>query len=348
MRQKHRGLIICLLAGVSAAVPAAFAQESTFFYRYRAGSVPEAGSGSPGPVTPPPGPTDSIPDSFTILTVTGAAPSTYIESAPVTVIGFTGAQPISATAVQVAEVSVEGGPWTTSTTITSGQSFRVRTMSSSTYESTSTVSVKVGDGDSVVWSVETRTQDATPDSFSIPSLGGKVLPQSTVYSSPVVVTGFDGPVPISVTNGEVSVENGAWTASTTIMPGQSFRLKQTAPLPQDFGTSSTVNVSGVTKNFFNQVLTFSSTPGNPTIGKRVSETPDGLQKLVGFDGSLPVVASGGAEVSVNGGAWTTSTSITSGQTIDVRATTGTPGTTQTYTISFGGYNMTWKVSWSNI
>lgn len=109
--------------------------------------------------TPPPGVTavacDTTPNAFTFTDVTGQALSTLIYSNTLTIAGINAATPVSVSGTGSPTVSINGGAWATSGTITNGQSLRVRLTSANAFSSARSATVNVG-GVTDNWSVTTR------------------------------------------------------------------------------------------------------------------------------------------------------------------------------------------------
>jgi hypothetical protein len=71
----------------------------------------------------------------------------------------------------------------------------------------------------------TPVADSDPTPFSIPAIQG-VLRDTLVTSVPIQVSGFTVATPVSITGGEYSLNNGAFTSAPGIMnPGQSLRVR---------------------------------------------------------------------------------------------------------------------------
>jgi hypothetical protein len=96
---------------------------------------------------------DTTPDTFAMAAVTGAQPSVEVDSASVTPSGFTGTVPLS---VAGGQVSVAGGPWSASTSITVGQSLRARVTSAAAFGQSASATVTLGTGSPVGFTVQTR------------------------------------------------------------------------------------------------------------------------------------------------------------------------------------------------
>lgn len=82
--------------------------------------------------------------------------------------------------------------------------------------------------------------DTSPEIIPLADLND-VEPRWLATSAAVTPSGYNTSIPISVGAGaEVSVNNGAWASTGTLSPGQSFRLRLTAP---DQGLMATVPVT---------------------------------------------------------------------------------------------------------
>src|SRR6185503_6144911 len=91
--------------------------------------------------------------------------------------------------------------------------------------------------------------DDTPDAFTFtPRLN---MPLSTpAISNPVAIKGMTAPVPISVANGEYSIDGGAFTSLPgTIEPGQTVRLRVVSSPSFSTTTGATLTIGGVNGSF---------------------------------------------------------------------------------------------------
>jgi len=303
---------------------------------------------------PPP---DTRPDPFEIPSVSGVEPDTWGESVPVTPTGYDA--PAKITASDSGQVSVEDGPWVTETTISPGQSFKVRIKSSSEYNRGVSTIVRIGSSgvEKAYFYVYTRMPpDTRPDPFEIPSVSG-VEPDTWGESVPVTPTGYDAPAKITASDsGQVSVEDGPWVTETTISPGQSFKVRIKSSSEYNRGVSTIVRIgsSGVEKAYF-YVYTRMPPDQKPdpfSIPAVYDVEPDTWVVSepvtpIGYEGTVTIrVQMNGGEISVDNGPWMTEGSITIGQSFRVRVKSpnGYNKSVQTY-VSVGGPLTGWHSEW---
>lgn len=176
--------------------------------------------------------------------VTNANPSTVTTSNNVTITGFAGAR--TATVTPGATIVVNGSAVGAAATVNPGDTVALRVQSSSSFDSTVNVTFTVSSLVST-WTVTTRTQDTTPNSFSFASLNNQAV-NTQVNSTNVTISGFDPPLTISVAGSggpELQVNGGSWLNSSSVNPGDSIRLRlQTA------NAASTINGASVSLGTF--------------------------------------------------------------------------------------------------
>ncbi len=184
---------------------------------------------------------DVIPASFTLGTATGVSLSSENVSSTITVSGIDVAVPISITGGQYA---INSGAYTSTVgTISSGQSVKVRVTAAATH-STSVESVLTIGGVSATYTV-TTIADTTPEAFSF-TAATDVEPNAESISNQITVTGIDAATPISITNGEYSINGGAYTsAAGTVTLNQTVRVKITAPNGTDLTQTAVLTIGGV-------------------------------------------------------------------------------------------------------
>ncbi|HEY0681183.1 MAG TPA: hypothetical protein VGD45_02535 [Steroidobacter sp.] len=109
--------------------------------------------------------------------------------------------------------------------------------------------------------------DTTPNAFEFQKVDNATR-GSSVTSHSVTITGISAPVPISITDGEYSINGGAFTSSAgTISEGQSLTVR--ARVSTDYSRATLVRV----------------TVGSATVEfEVVSEVPDYVPDSVAFDG----------------------------------------------------------------
>ena len=107
--------------------------------------------------------------------------------------------------------------------------------------------------------------DITPDSFAFsPQLGIDL--SVLAVSESVQPVNYNSPAPVSVTNGEYSIDGAAFTsADGTISPGSSIRARHTSSASTDTETVTTLVIGGASAQFLSRtnpaVLSFSAQSG---------------------------------------------------------------------------------------
>lgn len=109
---------------------------------------------------------DTTPDAFSFTDVTGAAVNTLTTSNTITISGISSGTAVSVSGAGSPQISINGGAWGTSGTITNGQTLRVRLTAAATINTARTATVDVG-GVTDVWSVTTIT--CIPDNVTAPA-----------------------------------------------------------------------------------------------------------------------------------------------------------------------------------
>ena len=288
---------------------------------------------------------DATPNNFTLAPVTDAAVSAEVTSAPVTLSGVDIAVPVSITG---GEYAIDGGAFTsTAGTIANGQTLTVKLTASNQTNTSTAATVTVG-GVSAEFSV-TTSPDVTPNNFTLAPVTNVAL-GAEVTSASVTLSGFDIAVPVSITGGQYSIDNGAFTgAAGTINPSQTVVVKLTASTAHSTTSSAQLTVGGVKAAFSVTTLpdstpdTFSFTPvTNAELNK---EYPSAPITVNGIDTPVPVSITGGL-YAINNGAFTAAAGTVSvNQTITVQVTSGNDTETITSaTLSIGDVKGTFTVT----
>ena len=173
---------------------------------------------------------DGEPDFFTFSSIVDANLGALYESNTVTITGLEDCRDGYAT--NGAEISVNGGPYTTATqSICNNDTIKVRMVSSSQYATKKTTTVTVG-VTSATWSITTKSQgNNVPNVFEFDDvIDAPIL--SYVESNVVTITGLTGTAAVTApTNNndgkfETKVGNDAWSSvAKTIDNGQQLTLR---------------------------------------------------------------------------------------------------------------------------
>jgi hypothetical protein len=207
---------------------------------------------------------DTTPAAFSFSGQTGATRSSIVTSNSVVISDINGNAPISITG---GEYSIDGGAFTSAAgTVANNQTIRVRATSSSEFAATVTVVLTVG-GVSASFTVTTGDPDSTPNELQFERIVNATR-GTQATSNTVTVASIDVPVPVSIENGEYSIDSGAFTSTAgTIRAGQTLSIRARASTTYSKLTVARVTVGTVTTDF--EVL---------------SELPSYVPDSVTFDG----------------------------------------------------------------
>lgn len=360
--------------------------------------------------------------AFTFTDVTNASLSTLTTASAVTISGIPAGCPgvVEVSGQGGPQISINGGTWSTSSTISNGQTLAVRLTSSGSFSTAHTATIAIGATEDT-WTVTTLAADTTPNAFTFTEVTG-ANPSTLTTATSITISGVNTSTPVSVTGtgATISINGGSWVTSGTITNGQTLAVRLTSSGSFSTAMSATINVGGVTDSWSvttraannctaasrtwltNCTATVSAaahgangtgTITNPggcgttyygsgtfacsdgtftystgtctqqtacdTAPNAFSFTPNltdqALNTLVysntvtisGFNTSTSVSVSGtgSPQISINGGGWVTSGSITNGQTLRVRLTTANANATaRTAAVNVGGVTDAWSAT----
>ena len=191
---------------------------------------------------------DSIPNPFTFTDRTNVALSTEYKSNAITVSGINVSTPISITG---GTYSINGGTYTSaSSTVTLGNTVKVRKVSAGTYSTTKSATLTIG-GVSDTFSVTTMANpvDTTPDAFHFTDRTDVAL--NTEYkSNAITVAGINAAAPISITGGTYAINGGTYTsASGTVSLGNTIKVRKVSSSSYSTTKSATLTIGGVSDTF---------------------------------------------------------------------------------------------------
>ena len=171
---------------------------------------------------------DSVPDYFEFTDAVDQPPSTPIDSNTLTITGIN--VPTLVSTSNGATISINGGPYNPSpATITNNQTVSVRLTSSpdpaGQVETTVTIGNSVNASLSDTWRITTTTSgDIIPDPFYFIDKDDQV-PNTYVESNTIIIQGITSPSPFNVTNGQASVNGGAWVFTGNVSIGDTVKLR---------------------------------------------------------------------------------------------------------------------------
>ncbi len=205
---------------------------------------------------------DTVPDAFTFGTLNNQEPSTLIESSAITIAGINTAANISVDNVGTYALENPSGVFSFTAAagkINPGQRVKVRLNSSNKFNDTTKTVLNIG-GVTGTFTLVTREADQIPDALVFaPALNA--MPNTSPNSNELVVSGLETnyiSTPISITGGEYSLNNGAWTSAAGTIKNndkikvrvsflQEFNLTKTATI--SLGAPNATPVNGTTASF---------------------------------------------------------------------------------------------------
>jgi len=292
---------------------------------------------------------DLTPDAFNFTDLTLQEHNTLVTSNTITISGINSNPTVSVSGVGAPEIRINGGAWTTSGTITNGQTLQVRLTTANASATTRSATVDIN-GVSDVWNVTTK--DITPAAFDFTNQSNRTI-NTWIYSNTETITGIDVATDVSISGSgaQFQIAGGSWVTSGTITNGQTLRLRlQTSG---NFSTNHDTTVTVGTVSDFWRVTTEAqdTTPNafsftDQTMQPYNTLTTSNTITIGGINDSTPVsvTGDGSPQISINGGSWVTSGNITNGQTLRVRLTSANAAsTTRSAIVNVGGVTDTWSV-----
>jgi len=100
-----------------------------------------------------------------------------------------------------------------------------------------------------IWEQAGGGSDTVPDAFTFSDRFNVAL-SSTITSDPITVSGIDAAATISVTDGEYSINGGAFTTSSgTVSNGDAVRARHTSSASNSTTVNTVVTIGGVSDTF---------------------------------------------------------------------------------------------------
>lgn len=284
-------------------------------------------------------PGDTVPNPFVFIDQTDVTPNTQLESNAITVSGITSPAPISITG---GEYAIDGGTFTSlEGTVSGGESIVVRQTSSADFATSTDTILTIG-GVSDTFTLTTTTQDTTPDQFTFTDQID-VLPNASVDSNQIIVSGINSPAPITISGGLYSINGAGLTSDPgTVNEGDSVIVSVISSGSFSTPVTATLTIGGVSDDFTVTTAAEDTTPDQFTFVDQTDVMPNSQIE------SEPITVSGitspvsisivGGEYSVNGAAFTSAdATVNNSDTVVVRLTSSTEfSTSATATLTIGG------------
>lgn len=265
-----------------------------------------------------------------------------------------------------ARLSVAGGAWSTSGTIRVhpqtrlplGDTLRLRMAASPDYRETRTVTLQVGAA-TIDWSITSEPIDLLPDPISLVSyslvspngvsatVGEQNLTNEGHYgrwiqTNPVMPQNFNHTLDLTVSSSrgtaQASVNGGPWLSAATLDPGQSFVVRMQAGQEDGLVETAEITLGDLTAGW-SLTTRQDRLPDPYSLTAPVWVEPEARLiyspvTIGGFDGPLPISASGGF-YSLDGGPDQGSGTIMPGQALRPGQITGPQGAVNLTTIQIG-------------
>ncbi|TQV88006.1 hypothetical protein [Aliikangiella coralliicola] len=289
---------------------------------------------------------DTSPDAFSFTSQNATELSAEILSEQVLVEGIDNETTISITN---GEYSIDGSEFQNgSSTINPGQRIQLKQVSASSYVTLTESELTVGDF-SATFSSTTREKDETPDSFVFNSQIDVEL-STVVESEQVVIGGIDNDTPISISNGEFSVDDGPYQSSAdTINSGQTIKVRLTSA--SEFSTQSDAELTiGSANETFSVVTRERDNTPDEVIFSEVTQAPVSTEifsevvTINGIDSDTAISIEDG-EYSIDGGSYISTPSVISaGQTVQIKVVSAeTNGSRSEAILTIGSSSFSFRV-----
>lgn len=276
---------------------------------------------------------DTTPRAFGWASMAGQTENAVIASdSTVTVEEIATGAPISISGPGNPEYSINERSWTSAAgTVQPGETVAVRLTAAPSALTDRTATVTIG-GVAGTFTVRTQGSDNQPDDFLIAASPG-VAPNAEIPSALITPLNFDAPVMLSLAaplqgNVQISINNRAFGTGGRLYPGQSFRLKATSG-SYDAVVRNAVIAGTVRAEWVVTSRSYDNVPTGftfATVSGQLANTavPAAAMTLGGFTDptTVTVAGQGNPQISINGGAWTTSATANPNDSLSLRLTTG--------------------------
>lgn len=267
---------------------------------------------------------DTTPDSFSFVSQSDVEIMAASYSNTVTLAGFDGELPISVTGN--AGLIINGAPrGVTSANVSAGDTVQVVQEVVGDFGSDMVTTVTLGSY-STTFTSTIRDADTSPNAFNLTNLTD-AEPDTRIESNTVMLGGFEGPLTLTVTNGELRVNDDLSGTSVSVEAGDEISVVQQSSADPETTVVSTVSLGNFSTTFetttretstkvdaFSFVHQTDLEPGVEAISNAVT--------LSGFDGAQTFTLRNGiGSLIVNGINMGTSASVSAGDSLQLAVTT---------------------------
>lgn len=293
---------------------------------------------------------DTSPNQFVFSSLSDLELNTQVTSNSITVNGIEIEVPIS----------IDNGTYTINdltatnqdSTVNEGDVVSITLSSSGEYSTANNATLTIGTV-SATFSTHTRSIDNEPDGFSFQSLFG-IPVGSQQTSNAITISGVDGNIPLSIENGEYSINGQEYkTEITSVSNGDEMRIRLTAANEYGLETIATLTAGNLQRSFSITTQTKDTTPDEfgfePLLELKLSTPTDSnIVTITGIDAGTPVSIINGF-FSINGSSFSpTDAFINSGDTIQIKANSPSQyGHTSTSYLTVGTLTKDFTLSTTN-
>jgi hypothetical protein len=278
--------------------------------------------------------------------VTGVAPSSVQVSNPITVTGITA--PTQVSIGGGAQYSINGAAFTSDPgVVQAGDQLTVQVTAPSTYNTTASAVLNIG-GVTSTFTVTTGAQPVLQGGFT-PVTGA--VPSSVQISNPITVTGITAPTQVSISGGaQYSINGGAFTSDPgVVQAGDQLRVQLPAASSYSTADSAALTIGGVSSSFT------VTTGAQPVLQGGFTAATDAAPSSIlisnpvtvtGITAPAQITIGGGAEYSINGGAFTSAPGIVQpGDRVTIQVTAPSAySTTTSAVLTVNGVSATFVVT----
>lgn len=290
---------------------------------------------------------DTTPEPFTFSSQSGVPVGSTRVSNAVVVSGINVAAPVS---IAKGQYRINEGAFTSDPgEVRAGDSVVVQQVAAGAPSTAKTTTLTIGGVDGTF-----RTTTEGPDSHPNPILftsQSNVPLSSHRISAPVVISGINLAVPVSVSGGTYSLNGGDFTnVAGTAKAGDSVRVQHVSASTPATKKTTTLTVGDVNGTFSSTTVPADSTPDQFVFQDKTGVATGKLivsdaVRIGGINVAVPASVTGG-EVQVNGGAFTsTPGTIADGDQVKLRVKSANgSGASRTVTLTVGGVSGSFTVT----
>ncbi len=285
---------------------------------------------------------DPTQNVLALIDQTGVQLNTVIESNAITVLGKSGAQPISIS--NGGSYAINGGSYTSALgSVEAGDSVVVRLTSLNTYLATKHVTLTIG-GIQGTFSVTTHNKFNFADKTN-------VAVSTVIESNPITVSWVSAPKAISIDRGSYSINGSAYTTTIGIIKaGDSVKVRLTSSSDFAKTTEAVLTIGDISKTSFKVTTRADTTPDTFTLADKngvplATIIESGAITVSGISTAVPISINAG-RYAINGGAYTSVWGkVSEGDIIRVALTSPkTPSSTKSALLTIGNTEATFTVT----